>query len=195
MIDERLEVIRAAVAIIDVVGMLPDVAAEDRRGAVHQRALAIGGLGNLQLAVLDRQPAPAGAELADAGRREIGLEFLEAAEVLGDLLFQPAGQLAAAAIGLHPVPEMQMVVVLAGIVEDRGILPERTLHDLLEGFALEFGAFDRVVSVGHIGLVMLVVVVFQRFLGHVRRKGVMGVRQIGKREGHGGMSAMMGDVT
>jgi hypothetical protein len=37
-------------------------------------------------------------------------------------------------------------------------------------------------------------VVFQRFLRHVRRKGVMGVRQIGEREGHGVMSAMMGDV-
>jgi hypothetical protein len=37
-------------------------------------------------------------------------------------------------------------------------------------------------------------VVFQRFLGHVRRKGVMGVWQVGEREGHGGMSAIMGDV-
>jgi hypothetical protein len=37
------------------------------------------------------------------------------------------------------------------------------------------------------------VVEFQRFLRHMRREGVMGVRQIGKREGHGLMSAMMGD--
>jgi hypothetical protein len=28
----------------------------------------------------------------------------------------------------------------------------------------------------------------------VRRKGVMSVREIGEREGHGVMSAMMGDV-
>jgi hypothetical protein len=81
---------------------------------------------------------------------------------------------------------MQVVVMLAGIVEDGGILAELTLHDLLKGFALEFGPLDRVVSVGDIGLMMLVVVKFQRFLGHMGRKGVMGVRQIGQCEGHGG---------
>jgi hypothetical protein len=86
-----------------------------------------------------------------------------------------------------------MVVVLAGVVEDRGVLAERTLDDLLEGFAIEFGPLDRVVTVGDIGLVMLVVVIFQRFLGHMGRKGVIGIREIGKREGHGVMSAMMGD--
>jgi hypothetical protein len=86
-----------------------------------------------------------------------------------------------------------MVVVLAGIVEDRGILPERTLDDFLEGFALEFSPLDRVIAVGDVGLVMLVVVKFQRFLRHVGRKGVMGVGQIRERKGHGAMSRMVGD--
>src|SRR6266850_8432840 len=45
MIDKRLQIVRAAIAIIDVVGMLPDVDAEDRRGAMDQRAFAIGRLG------------------------------------------------------------------------------------------------------------------------------------------------------
>src|SRR5437016_4675557 len=88
MIDERLQIIRTAVAVVDVVGVLPDVAAEDRGGAIDQRALAVRGLGDFELAVLDLQPAPAGAELADAGSGKVGLEFLETAEVLGDLLFQ-----------------------------------------------------------------------------------------------------------
>src|SRR6476620_2565912 len=146
--------------LVDVVGVLPDVAAENRRRAVNQRALAVRGLGDFELAVLDRQPAPAGAELTDAGGSEIGLELVEAAEVFGDLLFQTAGQLAAAAVRLHPVPEMQMIVVLAGIVEDGRIFPERALDDLLEGFALEFSPLDRVVSIGDVSLVMLVVVEF-----------------------------------
>src|SRR6478735_4645758 len=110
ILDERLEIVGTAVAIVDVVGVLPDVAAEDRGGAVHQRAFAVGGLRDLDLAVLDREPAPARAELPDA------------AEVFVDLLFQPARQLAAAAIRLHPVPEMQMVVVLAGVIEHRRVL-------------------------------------------------------------------------
>src|SRR6476620_9337870 len=41
-VDEGLEVVRPAVAIVDVVGMLPDVDAEDRRRAMHQRTLAVG---------------------------------------------------------------------------------------------------------------------------------------------------------
>jgi hypothetical protein len=42
---------------------------------------------------------------------------------------------------------------------------------------------------------VLVVMIFERFLGHIGPKGVMSVRQVGKREGHGMMSTMMGDVT
>ena len=85
-----------------------------------------------------------------------------------------------------------MVVVLAGIVEHGRILAERTLDDLLQGLAFEFGPLDRVVSVGHVSLVMLVVVIFQRFLGHVGRKGVVGIGEIGQREGHGVMSELIG---
>src|SRR6201996_356361 len=194
MVDKRLEIIGAAVAIVDVVGMLPDIAAEDRRRAMDQRAFTIRGLGDFQLAVLDRKPAPARAELADTGSGEIGLELVETAEILGDLLFELAGQLAAAAVRLHPVPEMQVVVVLAGVIEDRRVLAERPLDDLFEGFAFEFGSLDRVVAVGHVGLMMLVMMEFQRLLRHVRRQGVMSVRQVGEREGHGLMSAIMGGL-
>ena len=90
MIDERLQIVRAAIAIVDVVGVLPDVDAENRGGAMYQRVLAIGRLGDLELAVLHRQPGPARTELTDAGGGKIGLEFLEPAEVFGDLLFQAA---------------------------------------------------------------------------------------------------------
>src|SRR6186713_1805123 len=67
VLDERLEIVGTAVAIVDVVGVLPDVDAEDRGGTVHQRILAVRGLGDLELAVLDLEPGPAGAELTDAG--------------------------------------------------------------------------------------------------------------------------------
>src|SRR6185437_3536603 len=87
---------------------------------------------------------------------------------------------------------MVVVVVLARVIEDRGVLAERAFHDLLKGFAFEFGPLDRIIAIGHVGLMMLVVMIFERFLGHVGRKGVMGVRQVGKREGHGMMSTMMG---
>src|SRR5258706_8009637 len=90
VIDPRLQIIRPAIAIIDVVGVLPDVDAEDRGGAMNQRVLSVGRLGNLELAILYRQPRPPRTELADTGGGEIGLEFLEPAKVLGDLLLQAA---------------------------------------------------------------------------------------------------------
>src|SRR3954452_24080323 len=71
---ERLEIVGTAVAVVDVIGVLPDVAAQDRGGTVHQRIIAVRGLGDLELAVLDLEPAPAGAELANASRLEVGLE-------------------------------------------------------------------------------------------------------------------------
>lgn len=73
--EKRLQVIRTAVAVVDVIGVLPDVATEDRGRAVNQRVLAVRRLGYLQLAVLDLQPAPAGAELTDAGSGESVLNF------------------------------------------------------------------------------------------------------------------------
>src|SRR5579859_2377511 len=50
MLEERLQVIRTAVAVIDVIGVLPDVAAEDRGRTMHQRVFAVGRLGDFELA-------------------------------------------------------------------------------------------------------------------------------------------------
>src|SRR6516162_4623961 len=122
--DKRLQIVRAAIAVVDVVGVLPDIAAEDRGRTMHQRIFTIGRLGDFQLAVLYLQPAPARAELADAGGSEIGFELFKPAEVLVDLLFQTPGQLAAATIGLHPAPEVNVVKMLAGIVEHRSVFAE-----------------------------------------------------------------------
>src|SRR6476619_122325 len=83
---------------------------------------------------------------------------------------------------------MQMVVMLAGIVEQRRILAERAFDDFLKRLALEFSAFQQIVAVGHIGLMMLVVVICQRFLRHMGRQRVIAIRKVGKREGHGVMS-------
>src|SRR5450631_2978186 len=110
--------------------MLPYVAAQDRRTAVHQRVFAVRRFGDGELAALDLDPGPAGTELADAGRGEIRLHLLDAAEVGIDLGLELARNLVAAAIRLHPFPEMQMIVMLAGVVEEAGILAEGSFDDL-----------------------------------------------------------------
>src|SRR5262249_14889929 len=53
VLPERLQVVGPPVAIIDVIGMLPHVATEDRLAPVHQRVLAVGCLHHDDLAVLD----------------------------------------------------------------------------------------------------------------------------------------------
>ncbi|MNU08281.1 hypothetical protein D3C72_2542460 [compost metagenome] len=61
--------------------MFPHVDAEDGGCAVNQRVFAVRGLGDGELAVLDREPGPAGAELGGAGGDEVGLELVVAAEI------------------------------------------------------------------------------------------------------------------
>src|SRR5579862_685912 len=116
--EESLEIVGPAIAVVDVVGVLPHVAAEDRRAAVYQRVLAVRRLRDGELAVLHRDPAPAGTELSDAGLREVFLHLGDAAEVLVDRRLELARNLVATAVRLHPLPEMNVVVMLAGIVEE-----------------------------------------------------------------------------
>src|SRR6516162_7507883 len=118
MIHEGLEIIGPTVAVIDVIGMFPDIAAKDRLAAVHERILAVRSLAHGDLAVLDSQPAPAGPELCDAGLNEFFLHLGDRPEVGDDFLFKIAWNLVTAPIRLHPLPEMNVVVVLAGIVEE-----------------------------------------------------------------------------
>src|SRR3954469_12975239 len=181
--EERLEVVRAAVAVVDVIGVLPDVAAEDRLGAVHQRVLAVRRLHDRELAVLDGDPAPARSELRRARLDEVLLHLVDAAEVLGDLLLEGSGD-RSAALRLHPLPEMDVVVVLAGVVEERLVLAERALHHLLDALALEFRALQESVAGVDVGRVMLVVVKLERLLRHVGLEGVVGIGQIGQSERH-----------
>jgi hypothetical protein len=80
---------------------------------------------------------------------------------------------------------VDVVIVLARVVEHRGVLAERALDDLLERLALPFGAFERGVAVIDISQMMLVVMIFERLARHDRRQRVVGIRKIGQREGHG----------
>ena len=74
---------------------------------------------------------------------------------------------------------MDVVVVLAGIVEERLVLAEGAFEDLLDRLVLPLGALGQIVSGRHIGLMMLVVMEFEGLARHVRRESVISIRQIG----------------
>src|SRR5690606_22871231 len=88
IVDKGLEILRPGIPVVDVVAVLPDVDAEDRRAAVDQRVLAVRRLADLQLAVLDGEPGPARPELRGTGGDEILAELVVAAEVAVDRLLQ-----------------------------------------------------------------------------------------------------------
>ena len=79
---------------------------------------------------------------------------------------------------------MDVVVVLAGIVEEAWVLAECAFHHFLDRLVLPLRAFGEVVAGGHVGLVVLVVVIFERLARHVRGERVVGIRQVGQGECH-----------
>src|SRR5579863_3803150 len=113
------EILRAAVVVFEVVGVLPDVVPEDREMALRDRTVLIGRAHDVHLtAAFAGEPDPSGAELFDAGVVELGLEILEVAEGFGDGLSDGAAGIAAA-FGLHDLPEHGVVDVAAAIVAHR----------------------------------------------------------------------------
>ena len=85
------EVVRATVVVLEVVGVLPDVVAEDGVEALQMRVVLVGSGDDLQLAALPDEPAPAGAELLGGGFIELLGEVGKGTEVSVDLLLDDAG--------------------------------------------------------------------------------------------------------
>src|SRR5665213_4316748 len=163
LVDHGVDVIGAAVLVIEVVGMFPYVDRQQCRLPLAERILGVRGFHELQLAAFGDQPSPSRAELGDAGLCKIGLELVVAAEIAVDHLRDLAGGPAARA-RLQAIPVERVVPHLRGVVEDAGLvgLAGGVLDDLLERGALEFGARDQFVEVVDVGLVMLAVVEAQR---------------------------------
>src|SRR5579862_9231882 len=184
VVEERFEIIRAAIAIIDVVGMLPDIAAENRLAAVYERVLAVRRLHDDDLAVLDRQPAPAGAELRNAGLCEVFLHLGQGADVGRELLLELAGKLVTAAALFHPLPKVDMIEMLGGIVEQTRDLAEGAFDDFFNRLVLPFRALGQIIAGRHVGLMVFVVMEFESFPRHMRRQRVVWIRKLGQRECH-----------
>src|SRR5207248_5689693 len=74
-IPPSLEVIGAAVLVIEIVSVFPDVVAHEHALAVHDRSVLVRAGLDRELAVLgDGYEHPARTELASAGGVEVGLE-------------------------------------------------------------------------------------------------------------------------
>ena len=91
---DLVEVLRPRIAVIDVVGVFPDVDGQQRRLAVGEGRFRIIGVDDLEAAVgIVYQPGPAGAEIADGGRDELFLEGVEGTESFDEGVANRAGGL------------------------------------------------------------------------------------------------------
>src|SRR5476651_505336 len=180
-VPERFHILWTHVAVVDVVSVFPDVAGQQRGIAAGQRVAGADGAGQGQGTVsLFHQPAPTGTEGADGRLAELFLELVERTEGRVDGISQCAGRLTTS-VWRQAVPVESVVPDLSGVVENTA---RRRLDDFFQGLAFELGAWHQVVQVHDIGVVVLVVVVFQGFLGNVRLQGIACVGQRRQFESH-----------
>jgi hypothetical protein len=153
---------------------------------VGQGQVGIGGLGDLQGAAIQHQPGPATAELGGASGFEGLDKSLETAEVGIDLVEQGTAGNTAATRG-DALPIEAVVPDLGGVVEHTSLVgvAGHGGDRLLEALALQFGAGDQVVEIGHVGVVVLAVVKLQGAAGDVGLERIKAVGQRGQLMSHG----------
>src|SRR3546814_14499040 len=86
LVQERVDERAAIVLVIQVVGVLPDIAGHQRRLPVNDRCDRVGGADDAQRAAVVDEPSPAATELCARDVRELLLEVVETAEVALDAL-------------------------------------------------------------------------------------------------------------
>ena len=83
---------------------------------------------------------------------------------------------------------MDVVIVLAGIVEEAGILAKALLDDVFELENFQTRPFQQLFAIGDVSLVVLVVVEFERFRRHIGAQRIVSVGQRWKGEFGGHVS-------
>ncbi len=154
--------------------MFPHVHAQQRLVARGERRAGSTHVDDIHRTIgLLHQPGPAGTEVAHGGGHERLLELVVAAPLLVDGIGQRPGR-GCTAFRLHAAPEKSVVPHLRGVVVNAaGRFPD----DVFQRSVLEFGALDQLVKIGHVGLMMLAVVVLECFPGYV---GLQRIQRIGQ---------------
>jgi hypothetical protein len=82
---------------------------------------------------------------------------------------------------------MNVIVVLAGIVEQRLVLAVGALDDLLQALVFQARAREQLVACLHIRVVVLVVMIFERFSRHIGLQRIVGIGKFGELKRHGAL--------
>src|SRR6266851_297825 len=167
-VPEGVDVLRPPVLVLEVVGVLPDVEAEDRRVATDERRVLVREAVDDQALADGHQPRPAAAEVVHSDGVKLALELLEGAEGVLDRLADGPARLAAA-FAAQDGPPQRVIGVAATVVADRapvvlGNLAE-VAHQVLDRHVLEVVVgqlVQRCVQLVDVGLMVLGVVDLHR---------------------------------
>ena len=174
----------AAVLVVKVVGVLPDVEGTEGLEAAADRVAGTGFLGNDEGTVgIGGEPDPAGAEQADAGGDKGRFEGIKASPLginpgeKGRFLrrFAPRNDRNRIRRSGPELREIQVVVQdLAGVIEDGAI---GLADDFLQGHLFEGRTGNEFVQIVHVPLQVLSVVEGQGLGTDHRRQRIKGIRK------------------
>jgi hypothetical protein len=183
--EEGFYVVRAAVLVVEVVGVLPDVEAEDggslHVGNVHQGVVLVRGRGNGEVTVFSHnEPGPSGAEAAAGGGGELVFEAVEATEVLSDGMAEFAGCIGeTATVGAHHFPEQAVVEEAATVIAHGGAVLGYLGEDVFQLLVGQVCTVNGGVELAGVASVMLTVVDFHGPCVNVRFQGAVFVGEFG----------------
>ena len=122
MVKEGFDEFGTLVAIVYVIGMFPDIYAQQGLVTGSQWRAGRSHVDYIQAAIsLLYQPCPAGTEVADSGRLKRLLELIEAAPFLVDRVGQCAGW-STAAVWFHAMPIKCVIKNLGRVVKNSGLV-------------------------------------------------------------------------
>lgn len=157
-VPQLVQVVGTAVLVVDVVGMFPNVEAEQRLQPPTQRIAGIGLLGDVQFAFgIGGQPGPSRSEECRGSLVKFFLEIFEASKVALDGFSQSAGRFGLLRLGSKLQEVEGVVQYLSCVVEDASV--GCGLDDLFDALAFELGTGYQSVEVIYIGLQMFAVVI------------------------------------
>src|SRR5688572_24023485 len=164
-VPPRIDIVGAAVLVIEVVGVLPDIETEDRDLAFHHRRILIGGAGDAETATrLDDEPRPTATKTAGRSGLELRLEVVEAAKRGIDGGRKVTGG-HAFGVRPHDVPEQVVIQITAAVIADSVADAFRqavqVLHQPFGRLALKVSlTFERLIEIVGVGFVVLAVMDF-----------------------------------
>ena len=187
-IPECTNVVGAAILVVEIVGVFPDVEAEDGSATFGERGVLVWGAFDDECAIsADAEPCPDAAEAGGSGFIELFPEVIEGTECGIDCGGEFASGFSATAGG-EDGPKEGVVGMSATVIANDGadVFGDcvEIFDEVFNGFGCEWGAFEGGIDVVDVCLVVFGVMDFHGARIDMRFERVVGVGELGEGVGH-----------